>query len=122
MGAPMLDPDTIAAEIGALSRGPFRQVLARLLACAPSDEAITKQAENHPDRWGQTVALIARLGGFNEKLEIEGTLTQRVEGMSDAQLLVEITALKQSLDTISNVQGLDHSLDTGVLGLPDEGT
>lgn len=90
--APQLDPAIVAEQVNVLSRAPFRAVLARLLANSPSDGAIAAQAEAHPDRWGQTVALIARLGGFNDKLEVEGTLTHRVESLSDAELHAAIEA------------------------------
>lgn len=84
-------------------------MLARLLDNAPSDEAIAGQAERNPDRWAQTVALIARLGGFNEKLEVEGSITHKINDLSDAELQSRIAAL----DMQSSVRTEHPRIDTG---------
>ena len=89
---PSYNPDELYDAVESMSRGPFREVLARLLTCAPTERAMREQAEAHPDRWAQTVALIARLGGFNEHLEIDGSILHIASGMSDAQLMAEIRA------------------------------
>ena len=91
---PQLDGQQISEQLENLSRRPFRTVLAKLLDCAPSAEAITNQAERNPDRWAQTVALIARLSGYNEKLEVEGSLTMRISDLSDAELQAQLAALQ----------------------------
>ncbi len=95
--APMIPVEQIREQLESLSRRPFRTVLARLLDCAPSEEAMIAQAEKNPDRWGQTVALLARLSGYNERLEVEGSLTMRVADLSDAELTAQLAAYQATL-------------------------
>jgi hypothetical protein len=102
LGAPQIPASDIADRIAVLSRSPFRDQVVRILSCAPSDGAIVELAEKHPDRWGQLLALVARLGGYNEKLELEGTLTQKISGLSDAELLAAIRQSESSFDILSN--------------------
>lgn len=49
-------------------------------------------AEKNPDRWAQMLAIVARLGGYNDKLEVEGSITTRASQLSDAELEALITA------------------------------
>ena len=97
MTCPRYKPEELREHLNSLHRGPFRELLARFLECGPSEEAITEQAEKHPDRWAQSLAIVARLGGFNEKLEVEGTLTHKVADMSDLELKIRIEALASQL-------------------------
>ena len=113
--SPKLDGQQIAAELENLSRGPFRRILAKLLECAPSDNAISSQAEKNPDRWAQTVALIARLGGYNEKLEVEGSLNLKVQQLSDSELLVLLAEYQGTLDNESNAPKLLATVDQRVI-------
>lgn len=101
---PKTDSATLHAELENLSRGPFRRVLAKLLENAPSASAISEQAEKHPDRWGQLTAIIARLGGYNEKLEVEGSLNLRIQGLSDSELLGLLAEYQRSLDIQTNTR------------------
>lgn len=103
MNAPRYDPVDVAAKIAALSRSPFRDKVVQFLVNGPSDGAIACLAERNPDRWAQALAIVARLGGFNEHLTIEGTLTHRIEALSDVELDAEITALRHRLEASSNV-------------------
>ena len=52
-------------------------------------------AERNPDRWGQLLAIVARLAGYSDKLEVEATIQARISTMSDAELTAQIEALKQ---------------------------
>ncbi len=104
MTAPRIPADTIAQSIANLSRSPFRDKVAQILACGPSDGAIVALAEKNPDRWGQLLAMLARLGGYTDKLEVEGSITHRIDGLSDAQLEAEIEAFEASLDVVSKRQ------------------
>jgi hypothetical protein len=109
---PQVPGEQIEQELENLSRRPFRRILAKLLENAPSDQAITEQAEKHPDRWGQTTALIARLGGYNEKLEVEGSLNLKIQTLSDSELSVLLLELQGQLDMQSsgtNTQVIDKA-------------
>ena len=101
---PQLTGDEVRDHLENSSRRPFREVLARFLECAPSDEAIAAQAEAHPDRWSQSLAIVARLSGYTEKLEIEGSISHNINGLSDLELQLRIAELssKMELDSESN--------------------
>ncbi len=90
---PQLTPDEIREHLENSSRRPFREVLARFLECAPSDEAIAAQAEAHPDRWSQSLAIVSRLAGYTEKLEVEGSITHNISSLSDLELQIKLDAL-----------------------------
>ena len=98
MVAPKYTPDEIREHLDSSSRGPFREVLARFLDCSPSDQAIQEQAEKHPDRWSQSLAIVARLAGYNEKLEVEGSIAHRISHLSDSELQERIKALSPDLE------------------------
>ena len=89
MGArpPRLDGDGIALAISKLSREPFQEVLTLLIEAAPDREDVHAFAKRYPDRWAQAVAILARLGGYHDKLQIDASITLDVARMSDAELL-----------------------------------
>ena len=116
MTQPHSDPELIKKQLDARSRGPFRDVLAKLLANAPSEEAISKQAEAHPDRWGQTTAMIARLSGYTEKLELEGSIDLHIQSLSDSALERLVTELQRQLDTQSSGSKLEPHKDQLLMG------
>ena len=84
---PKLSGKAVSAHIDALSREPFRDVLKRLLEAEPSVEAVQAYAERHPDRWGQLVTMIAKLSGFNERLEVETSHSVALAQLSDSELM-----------------------------------
>ena len=98
MGSPRYTSSEIREHLDNLSRGPFREVMARFLDCAPSDSAIAEQAEKHPDRWAQSAAIIARLSGYTEKLEVEGSIVHKISDLSDSALLERIKALATQVE------------------------
>ena len=97
MLTPQYDNAGLLEALENRSRGPFRALLARVLGSAPSEEAIATLAEKHPDRYGQLLAIVARTAGYTEKLEVEGTFTQRIQDLSDAELLVEAARYRPSV-------------------------
>ena len=99
---PQYSASEIENELENLSRRPFRRFLARLLANAPTDQAIADQAEKHPDRWGQTSAMFARMSGYTDKLEVEGSLNLKIQGLSDSELEAELTKVRDQLETQSS--------------------
>jgi hypothetical protein len=86
--------EEVRAELGALSRAPFRRILEDFLAAAPSTQAVAKAATKSPDRWAQSLSIIAKLGGYHEKLEIEGTA--RIHALSDVEIEQEVERLVQA--------------------------
>lgn len=89
------------AEVAALSRAPFRRVLARYLQAIPDLEALAAQAERNPDRWAQGLAIAGRLAGYTEKLDVEvsGALLH-LQTLSDAELEAKIAALTHQLHAL----------------------
>jgi hypothetical protein len=59
----------------------------RLIEAAPDREDVHAFAKRYPDRWAQAVAILARLGGYHDKLQIDATVSLDVARMSDAELL-----------------------------------
>lgn len=83
---PLLDRDQIDAHLEALSREPFRDALGKFLQATPDTATLEAWAKQKPDRWAQSLAIVARLSGYTDKLEIEGTINN-VHTLSDAELL-----------------------------------
>lgn len=78
---------TLEAQFGRFDRKPFQQMLAELMGCKPTFEALQAFANKNPDRWAQAVQMMANLSGFEK-----GNVTLNifnVEQMSDAMLLAE---------------------------------
>jgi hypothetical protein len=82
-------------ELTGFSRVPFRKILAELIGCAPTPEAIRVFAEKHPDRWAQAIAIFGGLAGFEKGLV--SLNVYNVGAMSDVQLLAEIAAGDEGL-------------------------
>lgn len=85
------DKQAVYIELQRLSRGPFRDILADFLSCAPSEADIRHAATKSPDRWAQAVAIIAKLSGYHERLEVEGVA--RVTQLSDAEIEAKLAEL-----------------------------
>ncbi len=83
---PRLDGKAVAAHIDQLSREPFRDLLTRILEAEPDPEKVKAYAEKYPDKWGQLVTMVARLGGYNERLQVETSHTVVLAQLSDAEL------------------------------------
>ncbi len=110
MGArpPQLDGDEIARAVSRLSREPFQEVLTHLLEARPDREAVHQFAKKYPDRWAQAVAILARLGGYHDKLEIDASVTVNVSRLSDMELMEQLAEVEEKL----------AALDAGVRKLP----
>jgi len=46
--------EDLNAEYKAFSRSPFIAILAHLTHCIPTDEALQRFADDHPDRWAKS--------------------------------------------------------------------
>ena len=102
MGArpPQLDGDEIASAISRLSREPFQEVLTHLLEAKPDREAVYQFAKRYPDRWAQAVAILARLGGYNDKLEIDTNITVNLSRLSDVELIQRLSETQEKVDAL----------------------
>jgi hypothetical protein len=82
----------LLANFHAMSRAPFQDELARLMQIPRSKKALRIWANKSPDRHAQAVAIMARLAGYHERLEVQHSgglvaLAMRLDSLSDAELL-----------------------------------
>ena len=96
-GKKPIDLEKIETEIQNLCRLPFRAELSRLLGCQPDDESIQTFAKKHVDRFYQSIAIMGRLAGFSDKLEVEGNLNMKIKEMSDMELRAEYEKTRNEL-------------------------
>ena len=88
--------EDVRAALDAMSRDPFKDLLGDILGSAPAPEAIYALAQKNPNRYGQLLAIVARLAGYNEKLEVEANVTTPVKDMSDAELELRLAELERA--------------------------
>jgi len=91
-----IDKEKIRAELERLSRQPFRDMLSMLLAANLTQEDIDAFAKKSPDRLAQSIAIMGRLSGFNDKLEIEADISTSLSLMSDMEVQNRLRELRQS--------------------------
>lgn len=89
--------EELMAEYKAFSRSPFISILAHLTHCIPTDEALQRFADEHPDRWANAVKTFSHLAGYHDKLEISGNVAVQIHLLGDAQLLDEIQKIEEKL-------------------------
>ena len=102
---PQLYGDEIAGAISRLSREPFQEVLTLLLEAKPDREAVNQFAKRYPDRWAQAVAILARLGGYHDKLEVETNITVNLSRLSDMELMQRLEETQEKLDALEDDPG-----------------
>jgi hypothetical protein len=95
-----IDIAAIEQAICEYSRAPFRTELARLLGCLPDEESIRKFGKKHVDRLYQSVAIVGRLAGFSEKVQVDGSLSFNINQTSDAEKLRLIAEYEAQLKAI----------------------
>lgn len=83
-----IDKDKITAQIMLLSREPFQELLGMILGCQPDEKSLEVFAKRQPDRWGQLVAIVGRLSGFGDKVEVNKNVNvfHMIHNMSDMEL------------------------------------
>ena len=94
--------DKIDAEIALLQRKPFLSSLARILGAEPTVETLKNFANKTPDRWGQLVAIFARLGGYHEKIQVDN-VNITILAMSDAQIMHKLPELESQFGALRSV-------------------
>lgn len=75
-------------------RTPFKDVLAELMQCRPTPQALLMFAVEHPDKWANAVATMARLSGYNEEIDVN---LHTPDKLGDAQLLQRLSELRIEL-------------------------
>src|ERR1051326_4020694 len=90
---PRLTPAEIAAAIEENRREPFKEILGDFVNNAPDGPSVAEFAKKAPDRWMQATTMAAKLAGYNDKVEITGTI-QHLHQLSDADLLRRLRELE----------------------------
>ena len=78
------------AKFLSLSREPFHDPLAKLLANAPSDMTIKTLAQSDPLGWSRMVAIMAKIAGYADKSETQSSVFHKFLVMSDQELEASI--------------------------------
>lgn len=103
-------------RIGAYSVEPFADVVAFLLHARPTLQGVKDWAEKNPDKWANAVATFAKLQGFAEYKVIEHNHTLNVAELSDAEILVRLTQLRETTQLSISGQNLSNTISPIIEG------
>ena len=78
------------------SPSPFIDALVVVMAARPSEEAIVKWAEQHPDRWGKLAKTLSGPVGYRDEVAVEHRIID-MHRMSDSQLLAYVQEQRKAL-------------------------
>jgi len=92
--------DAIEAHIEQLSRAPFQQCLTDLMEAKPAIEDLKKFSSKSSDRWSQAAAIMGRLSGYTEKLQVDvnANVNLWIQQASDQELLAKLQRLRSAID------------------------
>jgi len=84
-------------------RSPFRSVMADWIGAAPGMDDLKRFSAKSPDRYAQGLAILGRLCGYSDRLEVENdvTFTRRIEGLSDMEIRAELDRLTAEREALS---------------------
>ena len=99
---PKLDLDVVRKHLDNLTRSPFRDILTDVIAASPTIDNIMEYGAKYPDRWGQLLAILARLSGYTPELKIDGSIEVTAKDMSDSRLNEELVRIEIELAKLSN--------------------
>jgi hypothetical protein len=68
-----------------------------MLGCKPDLESLKEFANKAPDRWAQSVAIMAKNSGYSEKHTVEHNHTLLIAQLSDADLFARLRELEGQL-------------------------
>ena len=105
MGHPVRIPkNEVVRALQMRNRQGFCDALARLLEGIPDANALRSFANRHPDRWAQAVAILARLSGFHERLQVSVNKRMKLSQMSDAELISRLERLDPKLECLKSIE------------------
>ena len=99
----------IVAHLNSMSRVPFREGLATLVAAMPSPAELKEWAKKSPDRFAQAIAIFGRLAGYTERTEVFHEIRDYSK-MSDAELLASVQEMDGELWQMRD-EGVDVAAD-----------
>jgi hypothetical protein len=94
--------DELKTYLDHYSREPFKKMLLPALANQPDPKKIKVFANKAPDRYAQYLIQIAKLAGYNEKLEVDLTF-KPLNNLADSELrtmLRDLTIKLKQLEAI----------------------
>lgn len=89
--------DQLRIRLRQYDRGPFLDLLALMLECAPTEADLQRLARSHPDRYINAIGQLARTGGFTDKTEVNHNVNVSVTQMSDSQIEDRIKQLAEQM-------------------------
>ena len=108
------DPEQVLKHIKQLSVEPLYPLVARLLSCSPTVEAIQAYSNKYPDKYWQAVTMAMRLVGYHKDAPVtQNNYFMVIQGMSDS----ELRQLNQKLD-VERKQLMERTVE----GEVDDGT
>ena len=102
-----LSGDEIRQHITDSLNTPFVETLTKFMVNQPSSKAIKAHAEQSPERWVQSVMMLARLAGYSEKqrpVQVNQFFTQ-VTAMSDGEVRDQLAEVISQMERIKAEAG-----------------
>ena len=93
--------EDVLAELKRFNRDPFQEILADMIQAIPDDRILKLWAAKHPDKWASSLATLAKVAGFHDKLEIENNINVKIGGMGDADLDKMIADLQGEMKDVT---------------------
>lgn len=81
---PVFTAEDIRSQLRRYDRGPFLDLLAAWMECAPDVEDVLSLATRKPELWVKALTDLSRMAGYTDKTEV--THTHKLEKLSDSQL------------------------------------
>lgn len=86
-------------------RDSFRELLAELLHCKPTQSAVRKAANKNPASYFKSLKTVSELAGYHShSTEITNNILLQVNGMSDSALMMELERIQATIDS----KAIDH--------------
>ena len=91
--------EEIREHLNNYRRDPFQNELSKLLSNSPNPSSIKAFANKSPDRWAQSIAIMAKCAGFHERLEVDIKF-KPLTALADSELRNMLQELNRKLDRI----------------------
>lgn len=98
--------EMVGRQLAAMSREPFRRLLAQLIGAAPTPEALRRFADKSPDRWAQALSILGGLAGY-ERGVVEVNIFN-IKGLSDSELMARLAEVEAQ---VAAARRLPRTLD-----------
>lgn len=98
-----ISDEKVFGDLVAMSREPFTRELFRFLDARPDANSLRQWASRWPEKWAHATFMLAKLAGYNEKLEVkhQGNI-HHLHTISDVELKSLVVGLAGQLKEILN--------------------